>query len=92
MLIQARSPVVVVRARPVEGTRLPRERAEALAQGHRAVVSLATVAIRVTGEVAAVRNRAVARVASHIVVAHASPGGALEGRSAPWQAVGRRVA
>ena len=69
----------VVLARPVEGARLPRERAEPLAQGHRAVVSLATVATWLTGEVATVRNRAVARVASHIDVTHASPGGALEG-------------
>lgn len=55
VLIQARSPVVAVLARPVGGAKLPPEWAEPLVQGHLTVVSVAatvTRSTRLTGEVA----------------------------------------
>lgn len=86
VLLQARSSVVVVLARPVQGVKLPPEWAEPLAQGHlAAVVSVATTATRLTGEVATARNHLVAQLATNIVVAHASPGGALASLLAQWQ-------
>ena len=91
VLIQARSPVVVVVARPIEGAKLPPDWTEPLAQGHVAAVSVATHATRLTEEAATARNMAVAELASHIVVAHASPGGALEDLCAKWRANGRGV-
>lgn len=91
VLIEARSPLVVVLARPLEGARLSHEWAEPLEQEHMAVVSAATTAVRLTGELAVARNNLVAQVASQIVVAHASPGGALEGLCAQWHAQGRQV-
>lgn len=91
VLIEARSPLVAVVARPLEGARLPHEWTESLAQEHMAVVSAATAAVRLTGVLAAARNNLVAQLASQIVVAHASPGGALECSCAQWQAQGREV-
>ena len=58
---------------------------EPLAQGHMAVVSAASTAARLTGELAMARNQLVAHLATDIVVAHASPGGALAGLLAQWQ-------
>lgn len=89
VLIQARSPVVAMLARPVGGAKLPPEWAEPLAQGHLAVVSAATTAIRLTGEIATARNHLVAQLASDIVVAHASPGGVLASLLAQWQMDGQ---
>ncbi len=91
VLIAAYSPLVAVLARPLEGARLPHEWAEPLEQDHMAVVSAATAAVRLTGELAAARNNLVAQLASQIMVAHASLGGALEGLGAQWQAEGRQV-
>ncbi len=91
VLIGAHCPVVVMLARPVERARLPLEWAESLAQGHMAVVSAATAATRLTGEVATARNNFVAQLTTQIVVAHASPGGVLESLCAQWQAQGWKV-
>lgn len=85
VLTQARSPVVAVLARPVTGAKLPSEWAEPLAQGRMVVVSLATTAARLTGELAVARNQLIAQLATDIVVAHASPSGALASLLAQWQ-------
>ena len=84
VLVQARSPVVAVLARPVKEARLPSEWTEPVAQGHLTVVSVANTGTRLTGEVAMARNQLVAQLATDIVVAHASPGGALAGLLAQW--------
>ena len=89
VLVQARSPVVAMLARPVGGAKLPPKWVEPLAQGHLAVVSAATTANRLTGEVAIARNHLVAQLATDIVVAHASPGGALAILLAQWQLDGQ---
>lgn len=90
VLIEGRSPVVAVFARPVGGSKLLPEWAEPLAQGRLTVVSVATAATRLTGEVATARNNLVAQLATDIVVAHASPGGALASLLAQWQLGGQR--
>ena len=89
VLTQARSPVVAVLARPVEGAKLPPDWAEPLAQGHLAVVSAAKATTRLTVEVATARNNLVAQLATYIVVAHASPGGVLASLVTQWQLAGQ---
>ncbi len=91
VLLQARCPAVVVLARPVAGARLPPEWAEPLTQGRMAVVSAATNDGRLTDEIAAKRNQWVAKLASQIVVAHASPGGQLSMQCDQWHAQNRLV-
>jgi predicted Rossmann fold nucleotide-binding protein DprA/Smf involved in DNA uptake len=91
VLIAARSPAVVVLARPVGGAKLPPEWVEVVEQGTMAVVSAVATTTRLTDEVATARNCLVAQLASGIVVAHASAGGALEGLCAHWQLQGRLV-
>jgi predicted Rossmann fold nucleotide-binding protein DprA/Smf involved in DNA uptake len=91
VLIAARSPAVVVLARPVEGAKLPPEWAEALALGTMAVVSTAVAPARLTNDLTTARNHMVAKLATSIVVAHASAGGALEGSCTQWLRQGREL-
>ncbi len=85
VLLVARSPAVVVLARPVAGAKLPSQWVEPLAQGSLAVVSVAVTAARLTDELATARNQLAAQLAASIVVAHASAGGALEDLCKQWQ-------
>ena len=89
VLIQARSPVIAVLARPVVAAKLPSGWDEPLALGHLCVVSAATATTRLTVEVATARNNLVAQLATYIVVAHASPGGVLASLVTQWQLVGQ---
>lgn len=91
VLLQARSPVVAVLARPVAGAKLPADWIEPLAQGRMAVLSSAVAAGRLTEARAAGRNHLVAQLAHQIVVAHASPGGALATLCDQWREQGRTV-
>jgi predicted Rossmann fold nucleotide-binding protein DprA/Smf involved in DNA uptake len=91
LLLQARSPVVAVLARPVSGARLPSGWTTPLNQGCMAVVSAATHAGRLTEDLAARRNEWVALLANQIVVAHASPGGGLAALCDGWSLAGRPV-
>jgi predicted Rossmann fold nucleotide-binding protein DprA/Smf involved in DNA uptake len=84
VLIQARSPVVVVLARPVGGAKLPPEWGEPLRLGLMTVVSASLTTTRLTNEVAMARNNLAAQLATTILVAHASPGGGLAGLVAQW--------
>ncbi len=77
LLLEARSPVVAVLARPIAEARLKPEWTIAIAEQRMAVVSASTVAQRLTSERAALRNELVAQLADHIVIAHASANGAL---------------
>ena len=92
VLLQARSPVVAVLARPVGSAKLPPAWAEPLAQGRMAVVSSVSTVTRLTSEAATLRNAQVAQLATSIVVAHASPGGSVAGLMAQWLQEERRVA
>ena len=91
VLIAARSPVVAVLARPVQGAKLPPEWAEPLEQGRMAAVSCVATAKRLTHEEAATRNAQVAQLANAIVVAYASPGGSLATLVTQWQKEGLPV-
>lgn len=91
VLLVARSSAVVALARSVQGARLPPEWTEPLAKGRLAVVSSASTAGRLTTQLATKRNAQAAHVAQCIVVAHASPGGALADLVAQWRAEGRDV-
>lgn len=92
VLIQARSPVVAILARPVSSAKLPPAWAEPLAQGRMAVVSSVSNVKRLTTEAAALRNAQAAQLATSIVVAHASQRGSLAGLVTRWQQEQRRVA
>jgi predicted Rossmann fold nucleotide-binding protein DprA/Smf involved in DNA uptake len=85
VLIQARSPVVVVLARPVGSAKLPPEWVEPLSQDLMATVSANLTTTRLTNEVAMARNNLAAQLATTILVAHASPGGGLAGLVAQWR-------
>ena len=78
LLLEARSPVVAVLARPVEGARLKPDWKTDIAEGRMAVVSACTQAERLTREPALRRNEMAAQLAESIVIAHATPGGGLE--------------
>jgi|SRR6185312_3829890 len=91
VLIEARCPAVVVLTRPVEGARMPPDWAEPLAQARLAVVSTVKAAKRLTDAGAAARNDQAAQLAARIVVAYASPGGALANLWLKWQGEGRQL-
>jgi len=75
----------------VSGAKLPNEWAHALEQGHLAVVSSVVGNQRLTQTIANARNALAAQLAQAIVIAHASPGGALAGMHQQWLESGRRV-
>ena len=85
VLIQARSPVVAVLARPVSGAKLPPESLEPLNQSLMAVASANLTTTRLTNEVAMARSNLVAQLATTIVEAHTSPGGGLASLMVQWQ-------
>ena len=91
LLIEARSPVVVVLGRPVAAAALGPSWRSALQAGSLAVVSNTARAQRLTEQMAAQRNELVARLADRIVFAYASPGGGLRQQCARWIAAGREV-
>lgn len=92
VLLQARSPVAAVLARPVRGAKLPPAWVEPLVQGRMAVVSSVDVGKRLTHKAAAARNAQVVQLATSIVVAHASAGGSLENSVQQWRKGERHVA
>ena len=91
VLIAADSPAVVVLARPLQGAKLPPEWVEPLAKGQMTVLSGVTTAGRLTLQLAYERNAQVARLATKIVVSHASPGGSLAEQLGQWRLDGRQV-
>ena len=92
VLLQARSPVVAVLARPVQGAKLPPAWDEPLTRGRMAVVSSVSAVTRLTHEAAALRNAQAAQLATSMVVAHASPGGSLANLVAQWRLEERQIA
>lgn len=91
LLVEARSPVIVVLGRPVAGTLLRSGWREALVAGRLAVVSDSTGTQRLTEHSAQVRNKLAARLADHIFIAHASPDGQLALQCTHWLAECRDV-
>ena len=86
VLLQARSPVVLVLARPIVGAKLNADWLSAIAGGHMTVVSAGTTAQRLTSELAAQRNELVVKLATSVVIAHASPNGGLTAQCKVWTA------
>lgn len=91
LLLEARSPVVAVLARPVGDARLKPDWATAIARGCMTVVSGSTQAKRLTSEEALQRNELAAQLAERIVIAYANAGGGLTRQSASWVSRGLRV-
>lgn len=91
LLLQAKSPVVAVIARPLEGARLDRDWLTATAEGYMAVVSSHTAKGRLSEMLAVERNDVAALLASRIVIAHTEPGGTLEAAVVRWTLAGQAV-
>lgn len=84
ILIEARSPVIVVLARPAAQAAQRSKWRAALEAGTIALVSQTAKAHRLTTEDAEARNDLVARLADSIVIAHASPAGRLSQQVTRW--------
>lgn len=91
VLLQARSPVVAVLARPVTGAKLSADWKAAILEGRMAVVSDCSVKKRLTSEQAMQRNELTAQLADAIFIAHASAGGVLARQSSSWVCRGLQV-
>lgn len=91
LLLEARSPVVVVLARPVGDARLKPDWETSIAKGCMTVVTGSTQAKRLTSAVAFERNELAAQLAECIVIAHANAGGGLARQSASWVSRGLPV-
>lgn len=90
--LRCEHPVVIFPARGIGSYRLPAEWREPLRQGRLAVVSpFADRQRRMTAESAAERNRFVAALAERVLIAHATPGGALAGPAAEVAGWGKLV-
>ena len=86
LLLQARSPVVAVIARPQAGARLDSAWLTALAERRMAVVTSHTASRRLTETLSVERNEVAALLATRIVIAHAEPGGKLDAAQTRWRA------
>lgn len=84
VLMQARSPLIVLLARPVTGAKLNPDWLGAIGDDRMAVISVGTKIQRLTNTLAMQRNDWVAKLASNIVVAHANPAGGLAKQCATW--------
>ena len=78
-------------ARPVPQAKLPPEWTQPLAKGFLALVSCVQTEGRLTQQLANERNAMAALLAQKIVVAHASPGGALTQQLEQWRTEGRET-
>ena len=91
ILLQAKSPMVVVIARALEGVRLDRTWQAALAEGRMAVLSSHTTKGRLSETLAVERNDVAALLAARVVIAHAEPGGTLDAAQFKWCRAGKAM-
>ena len=84
VLLQARNPVVLVLARPVADAKLSPDWLAAIADGYMTVVSASTKTQRLTNALAAQRNELTVKLATSVVIAHASPTGGLAAQCEFW--------
>lgn len=91
ILLQAKSPAVVVIARALEGARLDCTWQTALAEGRMVVLSSHTVTGRLSETLAVERNDVAALLAARVVIAHAEPGGTLDAAQSKWCRAGTAV-
>lgn len=93
VLLRGPAPVIVCPARGLEWLRLPAAYRRPLAEGRLLLLSpFAGGERRATAELAEQRNRVVAALAGHVVVAHAAPGGKTEALCREVVAWGRPLA
>jgi len=92
ILLQAKSPVILVIARSLEGARLDRTWQAAMADGRMAVLSSHTAKGRLSETLAVERNDVAALLAERIVIAHAESGGTLDASTKRWQQSGADIA
>jgi hypothetical protein len=92
LLLRGTQPVVICPARSLHGMRIPFAWKPAILAGRLLLVSpFAERHRRNTAELAALRNRFVAEIASEIFVAHAPPGSKTEALCRELLAQGRRI-
>ena len=91
LLLQAKSPVVVVIARPIKGARLDAAWLTAIMENRMVVVSSHTASGRLSKILAAERNDVAALMANRIVIAHADPSGTLGAALARWRSAGADI-
>lgn len=84
ILIQAKSPTVLVLARPLMDAKLSAEYLAAIDLAHLTVISSCVVKKRLTDVLASQRNELVASLASDITVAYVSQHGALIAQCKNW--------
>jgi predicted Rossmann fold nucleotide-binding protein DprA/Smf involved in DNA uptake len=84
ILIQAKSPAVVVLARPLISARLGADYLAAIDSAHLTVISACFSKQRLTNALAAQRNELVVSLASDITVAYASNNGELSKQCQTW--------
>lgn len=91
IILEARSPAILVLARPIAGARLKTDWTSAVNAGYMTVVSTSTDTTRLTIARAAQRNNVVAQLSDNIVIAHAGAGGQLARQSAYWAGKGTPI-
>lgn len=91
VLLQAKSPVVAVIARSLEGARLDRDWVTAIGEQRMVVLSSHTATGRLTETLAVERNDMAALLAERIVIARAEPGGSLDAVCVRWRDAGELV-
>lgn len=84
ILLQARSPVVAVLARPLISAQLPPSWRDAITNSCMAIVTTETKLMRLTSQRALERNDVAARLARATVIAYASADGALSKQVDLW--------
>ncbi|HEU0277030.1 MAG TPA: hypothetical protein VFQ95_04325 [Rhodanobacteraceae bacterium] len=91
LLLEARSPAVVVLARDAASARLPSVWQAAIRRRHLTIVSDAVDISRLDSTRAAARNEAVVALSDCIVVAHIRLHGSLDAQVGIWERKGMRV-
>jgi predicted Rossmann fold nucleotide-binding protein DprA/Smf involved in DNA uptake len=91
VLLEARSPVVVVVSRSLLEARFDSSWLDAVANKRMLIVSMATKTERLTQESATNRNNLVSDLASNIVIAEAEPLGSLDQAAKHWRQAGKII-
>jgi predicted Rossmann fold nucleotide-binding protein DprA/Smf involved in DNA uptake len=91
ILLEARSPTVIMLARPVENSRLPPDWKAAINLGNLAVIGPITKTERITEVSASERNDTVAILAEKIVLAHVEPNGTLAKQVERWHGMKLKI-
>jgi predicted Rossmann fold nucleotide-binding protein DprA/Smf involved in DNA uptake len=88
VLLEAKSPMIAVIARSLEGAKFDRIWQPAVTEQRMVVISSHTAVGRLTATLAAERNDIAALLAERIVIAHVEPGGKLDEAQKRWRRAG----